>query len=88
MRRVYEAPKATRTIRKLRTQAAENERFFDLVCGLRELMVDHCASAAQMRKAVNLAIHEQTWSNYRISQNNVPTEPVGEDEDDDGDFSV
>jgi hypothetical protein len=76
---VFEAPRKTKTVQKLREKAAHSETFCQLVCALRELMVEHCASANHMRQALTLATHEQAWSNYRIQQGIVP-EPVEDDE--------
>ena len=87
MNRVFEAPKSTTHISKLRRKAAQSENFCQLVCTLREMMVDHCASAHHMRQALALAVHEQAWSNYRLTQgvveepDEIVEEIVEEDED-------
>ena len=72
MRRIYEAPKKTKAVRRLLSKAAKNESFCELVIAMRELMIEHCASAGHMRKALALAIHEQAWSNYKIQQGIQP----------------
>jgi len=85
--RVFEAPRITPGVKKLRHKAAQSENFCQLVCALREAMVEHCASGHMARQALSLAIHEQAWSNYRIQQGIVeePVEEVEEETEEDGD---
>ena len=86
MRRIYEAPKKTKAVRRLLSQAAKNESFCELVIAMRELMIEHCASAGHMRKALALAIHEQAWSNYKIQQGIQPEVIVEEVSDEEADY--
>jgi len=82
VRRIHEAPKKTKGVEKLLRKAASSTSFSELVLGLRELIIDHCASPGHMRQALSLAIHEEEWSTYRIAQGIEPSAPVSEDDED------
>ena len=78
MARVYEAPKETKAVKRLRAQARKHARFGELVCGIAQLMDDCCASANMTRKALALAIFERGWANYRLQQGTAAT-PIAEE---------
>lgn len=84
MRRIYEAPKKTKSVERLRAKAARSENFCQLVLAMRELMIEHCASVGHMRQALALAIHEQAWSNYKVQQGIQP-EVIIEEVEEEGD---
>ena len=84
-KRVFEAPKQTTAISRLREKAAQSEHFCQLTCMMRQLMIDYCMSGRSMRQALSLAIHEQAWSSYRLQQGAIEetVEEIIEEEEDD-----